>query len=433
MLFFSLAFSLQASATPFRGILPRIMAVTDNPDLLNSNVQLERNIKSLDATCAKDVMLNLRPWADGSWKLEWGLTARRYADSDFSRLRTWPERYDYVQKQPAKEMLKFKDATLRKDQIDKLSPAEKYDILVGDDDFTLTKAQWEESRKRYSHNDVAGWMGICDGAAAASALLPEPKHGVDVLSPSGEIIRFHVVDIKALASLLWSTYNSVVPLCGTRCDSKTQVRDEHGVATESSFFDVNPGAWHIAVLNFIAKKKQPFFMDRYAVEKVWNVPILGYKMRYINPRNGTIVKGLEDAIVPLSEMTGDRFRKYRASTAQWIVGIEMEVKFAFGLTNLRDKPIMAGIAQDSYKYDLEIDKDGVIVGGEWYTDIHPDFLWAMQPGYIPTSRGDWLIGVRAQWDGGKVPADWLGPAKVASQNNQPLEKIVRKLIELSNH
>ena len=29
----------------------------------------------------------------------------------------------------------------------------------------------------------------------------------------------------------------------------------------------------------------------------------------------------------------------------------------------------------TYRYDLELDNDLNIVGGEWYTNAHPDFLW----------------------------------------------------------
>ena len=29
----------------------------------------------------------------------------------------------------------------------------------------------------------------------------------------------------------------------------------------------------------------------------------------------------------------------------------------------------------TYWYDLELDEDNNIVGGEWYTNRHPDFLW----------------------------------------------------------
>lgn len=33
-----------------------------------------------------------------------------------------------------------------------------------------------------------------------------------------------------------------------------------------------------------------------------------------------------------------------------------------------------------YNYDLELNQDGKIIGGEWHTDNHPDFIWTIRNG-----------------------------------------------------
>ena len=65
--------------------------------------------------------------------------------------------------------------------LDFYSPAEKYDLLVGDPKFTLTNLtksngfKWEEE-----DGTVAQWMGICHGWAIASYASPRPTKIVEV-------------------------------------------------------------------------------------------------------------------------------------------------------------------------------------------------------------------------------------------------------------
>lgn len=41
------------------------------------------------------------------------------------------------------------------------------------------------------------------------------------------------------------------------------------------------------------------------------------------------------------------------------------------------------------------------------------------------------LGLVQKWDGGVVPQNWLTSVRVSSQNHQPLELIVKKLVEMS--
>ena len=57
-----------------------------------------------------------------------------------------------------------------------LSPSEKYDLLVGDKNFTLTKAMWNEGLGYYNRNgSVERWMGICHGWAIAAYMYPRQQ------------------------------------------------------------------------------------------------------------------------------------------------------------------------------------------------------------------------------------------------------------------
>jgi len=89
-----------------------------------------------------------------------------------------------------------------------------------------------------------------------------------------------------------------------------------------------------------------------------------------------------------------------------------------------------------YMYDLELDAQGNIVGGEWYQNQHPDFLWLPPPGTKALSqpeRGTEVAAARANWEAAHpVPAAWRTEAVSASAAGQPLAHIVNALAAKSH-
>lgn len=411
----------------------RVIGLEDNPDVLDRKMSLERNLKKLDDSVDKSVKLDLQPWADHLWSIGSGLTAGRYADPNFAMMATWTDRHDYVARHPVKEILAEQDSDTREKLIDDLSPAEKYDLVVGDDQGTLARAQWSVGQKYTEKGTLLDWMGICEGSAAASTFYREPRNAVQLRTAQGDNVLFHVLDIKGLASLLWSSYNTSLPVTGTRCTLASPPVDEHGVVLDEGCFNSNPGTWHIAVLNFLGKRTRPLFINRVAVSEVWNVPVLSYNMKYFNVNDGDTTDEIRKALIPLESYSDDIYRKYRAPEAVSVIGVEMEVRLAAGYTNERDSRMESQVTKAIYRYDLELDAAGTIVGGEWHSAEHPDFIWAIDPAYKPLSLGDMQLGQSVQWSGGVVPANWLDSVRLSSRVNQPLELIVRGLIELSSH
>ena len=50
-----------------------------------------------------------------------------------------------------------------------LSPAEKYDLLVGDANYGLTKQMWNAGKGYHDrYGSVESWMGYCHGWAPAA-------------------------------------------------------------------------------------------------------------------------------------------------------------------------------------------------------------------------------------------------------------------------
>ena len=84
-----------------------------------------------------------------------------------------------------------------------------------------------------------------------------------------------------------------------------------------------------------------------------------------------------------------------------------------------------------------VDAQGNIIGGEWYSNAHPDFLWTPGPGAKAITPGDQLLARsganRANWDGkSAMPREWSETAIRNSQGGSPMGTIVESLIKISN-
>lgn len=427
-MFFILAFLMcfQSQAET----ISRAFEPIDDPTPLLKDGQLERNLNVLDSTSSQETYLTLQAWGDRFWALEKGLIANRYADPLFANEKTPKDKREYILKHSTKSILS-EAAGQKEAQLDALSPAEKYDLLVGDEQMSLSEAQWAEVDKSVKAGTLADWNGICEGTAAASIYFPEPKHSVDLKTPTGVTLHFHIADIKALESLLWSAYNLYVPIIGSRCNSKTPAHDLQGVVTDKACFDVNPGAWQIALLNFLGRRKQVLFINRSNEAEVWNVPVLSYRMKYFKPGMAISSGKLSDSIVKIKDDVKDKYHIYRSPQAESLVGVAMSIDIATGFVDGRDLPGKAGVTTMNFSYDLELDSKGTIIGGEWLESTHPDFMWALStPGFIPLTAGDLKLAGQS-WSGGPIAKEWLPAIQGSSQKNQPLELIVQKLVQLS--
>jgi hypothetical protein len=433
-LFLLLAFSLfilnPTSAAPSQTF--RVIATVDDPDILDSHSLLERNLLLLDQQTPRSFKLKISSWADGAWRLENGILAGRYADPEFAIEKSFRNRQSYIRNHSVDQILRLSRGSQRERKIEQLSPAEKYDLLVGDASGTLAKAQWAEGDRFQRAGTLARWMGICEGSAAAGVLYPEPKKAVTVTSAQGDKIKFHILDLKGLSSLLWSSYNLNLPILGSRCPTKKPRTNSQGWVESEACFNSNPGSFHIVLLNYLGRRRQPFFLNRWVGEQVWNVPIVSYRIHYKNLETGELQLELSKALQPVTEFRREPWRPFRAPFTTHLLGVEVDLEYATGTTTQRSETAASKISKISYSYQLEIDAGGNILGGEWNEPAnHPDFLWAIPNEHLrPFSNGDQQLQ-NPNWDGGVVPYEWLEAIRSSSRKNQPLEAIVRKLVELS--
>lgn len=409
-------------------VLPGRAPYEDNDlaeNLVDNGESMLRTLEAMESQNLKSAQLAESPWSDTYWPIYEGQVAARYADPSFPNADSWRTNQTYSKKHDFLDIIHSDDAS----SIDNLSPAEKYDLLVGDEDGSLAQSNWAVGEGYYhSKGKVETWMGICNGWSPASYMVPRPLHTVELLAADGKTkITFYPEDIKGLASLLWSKTTTESRFSGGRCNDKHPKTDSNGRILSQDCFDTNPGTWHMAVVNQIGVAKRSFVIDATWDYEVWNQPVYSYSYTYFNPQTRKPVDTLEEARVDMSDFTEDKFKKYRSADAVATVGIAMDLTYiqetdpTHALTNspANDSPNTV-----RYMYDVELNAKGEIIGGEWYEHAHPDFMWTPVPGEHAVTSGDRFAG--ESWNGqGKLPESWQKAAASTSQSaGAPLSRIV---------
>lgn len=141
------------------------------------------------------------PWSDSYWPKYKGEISNRYADRGFPNSKDFEVNYQYFQANPPSGVVGSGNSAL----IDNLSPAEKYDFVMGDSNFTLTNFAWMKGKQARDTGGVESWEGICHGwSGAAHMLQPFNDHPVTVLAQNGTPVTFFSQDMKALLTMLWA-------------------------------------------------------------------------------------------------------------------------------------------------------------------------------------------------------------------------------------
>jgi hypothetical protein len=282
-------------------------------------------------------------------------------------------------------------------------------------------------------------MGICHGWAPASYRVARPLKAVEVVAKDGRTkVPFYPHDVKGLVTLLWANAPVDTVGGGGRCNEKNPKMDSNGRVIDQVCFDQNPAAWHFIMVNLLGDRKESFVLDATFDYQVWNQPAYSYEIRYFNPETGASDVPRAAATIPLAQYTKDKFRSYRARAAVSVVGVAMDVSYVLesnASSQLHDDPVHDYRRTARYLYDLELDAAGRVIGGEWYTNVHPDFVWNPVFGARPYTIGDRQIDridPQSGWSGDRsVPDSWRPGAVSASRQGMPLAKVVETLVALS--
>jgi len=213
---------------------------------------------------------------------------------------------------------------------------------------------------------IEGWWGLCHAWTPAAILEPEPKHAV---TQNG--VKFEVADIKALIVTLYDANEAL--MLGGRCNGELFSTGPNGEreAIDPDCQDVNPGALHVVLANFLGVKDRAIAMDRTAGAEVWNQPIYSFKVDKMD-----VVDGAK-----ANACIGDSGSKYtRNDKAKKLYEVTTEVEFLVeGGPEARPIGMDQFLSSNTYHYVLEVSSTGKVIGGTYCTDSverHPDFLWA---------------------------------------------------------
>lgn len=307
-------------------------------------------------------------WSETYWPSNRGGIAYRWSHPD-----PQPFKYRLHSKQ---ELQRMSEA-----EIGQLSPAELYDIALGDYNYTLTRKVLRE----FSPKDL-WWEGICHGWALAASNYPEPAP-VTITNRDGIKVHFGSSDVKGLLAMHDAyNYQGTYAQVGKRCSASGKVAGEGDdrdanpnppapeAANTPDCKDVNAGAFHVSLANMIGIHSRSFVADVDRFNDVWNQPVTSYTSSVIG-----------EEVVTAEHRAYGVERRVKVAT-KFIYGEEL--KFwtaeaeAAGAKNFVSKlPVTGTIHQEfrhkNYEYILEIDFKGNVIGGEWLTETRPDFLWAI--------------------------------------------------------
>lgn len=408
---------------------------TDSQNNLNSffeNVQPMVSLAEMDVHGLTRAELETKPWSGDYWPVYKGGISHRFADRNASSSTDFSNHLEKYEKSQAMDLTDQK-------YLDTLSPAEKYDILVGDTRMSLSQYAWSEGKGYLKRMDkVETWMGICHGWAPASYLVPRPTKVFQIPIPGQSThLKFYPDDLKALNSMLWATTTVKKNIVGGRCNDKDPKADKNGRIISEQCFDTNPGAWHIAVVNQLGLKKKSFVLDATYDYEVWNQPVVSYSYKYFNPQTKREYKNFNEAVIAMKDFSKDKFTSYRSAKASHIVGVLMDLTYSIetaASTNETDSEKNDKVNTVTYIYDLELKADGSIIGGEWYQNKHPDMIWNFPSNAKAISLFENKT-LTPGWDpmtATVIPVDWTKAAVNSSSFGQPLNAVMEVLQKLSH-
>ncbi len=384
---------------------------------------------ALESAGLKKATLQTLPWSDDYWPIYAGGISARYADPEFPMSgEAWKYTEEYL-------LNTLNEVPASSTEL--LSPAQKYDLIMGDESRSLTRFGITDGR-RYVDADgkIENWMGLCHGWAPASLKVLRPMKKISVAVPGHPAkLDFYASDIKALATALWARGRFSSLFTGGRCNEKQPERDENGRPKRRECRDTNPATWHLAITHLVGAQNTGFVFDASWDYEVWNQPVSGYSYGYFDPRTKVNVETLEQAEIPVSEWSDDPSKKYRNPATKKIVGVWMDVHYRLEIRPERRELETEEFDQSAtarYLYDLELDENGRIIGGEWYSHAHPDFIWVPAADARVLTPGDFQLarqGDQSRWrDGTVTPEAWQNVSPLSSSTGAPLERVVSELV-----
>lgn len=291
------------------------------------------------------------PWAGNYFPMTKGGIAHRWADpppQDAKRKEQWLKQTDL--------------GALSREEINRLSPAEKYDLWVGDKDLSVTRHELNH-RGPLRPTPVKGWEGFCNGVRCAGINLPEPTSPITVKNPNGIEITFQPADLKALAG---ASYFYV--------ENYAQIGAPSGKGLAEA--QPNPAVFDVALRAYLANNKKAFVIDSNLGPEIWNESVIGYK------------REVKRAAV------SSLWRRFMSPGVHSVVRVNIQLEtlgeVSIGNSN---KPTKSAVADGKMmkvtqlSYLLYLDKNGRTIDGRWENGLLGSSQRGVDFAWFGTGRG----------------------------------------------
>lgn len=245
-----------------------------------------------------------------------------------------------------------------------LSPIEKYDLLLGHQQWELSTA---ERLRTGAGKDKAidPKKSLNQDWAAASLLFAEPAP-FKVMADSGQPLEFTASDIKALLTRFLSQ-NSLVDngvetrslggVCRLDSDGlrrglepRTLSADAWKDMKNDECYAVNAGAFHLALTNLLGLRQESFVFDPRVDLEFIHYPLLGFRSE----------------IVGAPVVIEHNHRSTQLKTV---------VTYVLPSPPSPEKSAVPLVRAETYRYTIELDEEGDIVGGTWIGSLAPQLAW----------------------------------------------------------
>lgn len=286
----------------------------------------------------------------------------------------------------------------------KLSPAEKYDIYVGDYKFTLTNHILKTTSPFNKY-----WEGICNGWSSAAIEFEEPQ-AISLKNADGIMVDFGASDLKALLSYYHVALTSnpatqrytLVNRVGHRCNvvfpaeswfigANGQEYYKHIENGEVKIYkvpdecvDMNPGAFHIVLANQIAVKNEGFIAEMVRDNEIWNQPIYKFDSKIVDEASEIRRNATRGTV---KQITVETKIYYANDGGRIFWGTDNPEDEFYAWWNATTGTENFRLAQKEVKYHLDLDRNGKIIGGMWLSYERADFVWVKKTkGFLQHDR-----------------------------------------------
>lgn len=396
-----------------------IIAKSSSKPFVDEGSKIIDNLPEISKNQLNRSTLLERPWSRGKWPIRRGLIGFRYNDAHIPEspdmnLNKYKEYYD---QNPASYYV-------LEGKLQRLSAAEKYDLLLEDNQLTLTKFMWKKGVNYLRNNkNVRTNKGIGLQSIPASYMVPAPIHAITIPSIRRKyMIKFYPTDIKALTEILWE-------------HGKLQNKYRYLGNLYGKEKTLHAGLWHLTLINQIGVAQRSFIIDSALDGDLGHRAVHGYEVTYFNPKEGTLSADWKSGLIKLNNYNKDPFKSSRSAHCTFIIGVKLKLQYIIEVApkNENDSQVNSsnGISEVTLYYDLELNNQLKIIGGKWYTNYAPDFIYNVDKNESAISYLDsQMIG---KWTNAEIPMPqvWRSWGIEAALKGQLLAHIVNTLVLFS--